>query len=339
MLLLTFDFITQCSSCPSVATTVTNVPYEGDAMKRKISWSLPAEGTSYSTSKISCCFDTECDTQESDGSASYGFDFNKLIFDSLSAAPKDRMAFFAKNNYTCTVTLCNGVRCTDPSSAAEIQCPSGELASPSQITGDPSSDGWFYIGNSKSVGTYVRTTAGQVFDFDVFVTSFTWNSSVVTSSAIKGSYTFGTGEAVIGLGLVVNEGNINPGNIGFKLDLTGEGPYKPATAVESPSDDGFGSFVCVVGNMLVDYTALDVYQSCPSKTIIDDPFPPKGNFYQDNNNNAFEFVFGAEELVTLGAAGVDFSNGWKVIIFGAENSSGLQQVDTIAFGLPYCNGN
>lgn len=305
-------------------------------MKREISWSVQSQGSAYSTSKITCCFGNECDTQENDATSSYGFDFNKLVLESTSATAASRMDLYAKNKYSCTVSLCNNAGCSASSSPATIRCPSQQFRVPTQLTGDPSSDGWFFIGNSDNLGSYVRNLKQN---FDIYVASFTWKSEITTSNFFRFSpeKQFTEGDPVIGIGFVLKSGTLATGDFGFKVDPTGENNYSPSSITTFPGD-GVGSFSsnCLAGNFLQNAVNFQYYSQCPTPSQESNTIK-FGNYYKKPDDTALEYVFNAASFDTL-TNFASFRSGWKVVEFLSK--AGISgDGDAIAFGLPYCNGN
>jgi len=274
------------------------------------------------------------------------------------------MTAFASNNFNCTVDYMVPPGTELTSEPATIACGldgAGALAAtnagPTQITGDPEADGFFKIGSSTQLGTYVRKTAGDsIAEFDLYVTSFIWSDSIspVSGGSLQDPSVFENGDLVIGVGLKSSVAN-DRANTGLKVDpFNALETYRPSTVVDVDSN-GMGSTgggQCAVGrfNLQVQNTKglYDVYKQCDptygerfdittatAEASLDPPvLLLPGNWFETDDDTGFEILFKPDDIATFQETVVpeSFEAGWKFVMYGYF--SGPLQTDAVGFGLP-----
>jgi hypothetical protein len=107
------------------------------------------------------------------------------------------------------------------------------------ISGDPSSDGWSYVGNSLATGTFIRNAGGGSTFFDVYSQSFIVdaNSSLITGAPGTGWL---AGDTIIGLGATLF--SYNGATIFAKFGSSAALFQPDSNGSASPAGDGKGSF-------------------------------------------------------------------------------------------------
>lgn len=244
LIILRYLFGTQCRACPSIPSEVANLPALANGMKRQIAWIQPNESSKLTFGQVTCCFDDTCHTYNSSTiSSEIDIDFSDFTLGENSTIDASLMEACSRNGYECTVIACNDFGCSNSSSAAQIVCPSNGFYTPSQITGDPEADGWFKIGDSGSLGTFVANLDGApgITNFGVYMTSFVWDENLEPQNVFKGFRNFRTGDPVIGIGFVVTN-RIDTKSFEFKFDTNGLGPFRPSTTTVLSHQDGVGDF-------------------------------------------------------------------------------------------------
>lgn len=115
-----------------------------------------------------------------------------------------------------------------------LLCGSGRAAI---VTGNPLADGWGLVGNSESLGIYVRGSGS--FDFDVY----TATQILTSGSTLYNGVDWLSGDTVIGLGGVLNPPNTNLTS-SIRIVAKWGGPTSTFTASTTtvPPGDGDGSF-------------------------------------------------------------------------------------------------
>lgn len=108
------------------------------------------------------------------------------------------------------------------------------------VSGDPVSDGWTYVGNSLSTGTFIRTVGGRSSNFDVYSHSFLVDagSSLITGFSGTGWL---AGDTIVGLGAVVSGLNTVGATIFAKFGSSGAIFQPDSNGSASPAGNGLGS--------------------------------------------------------------------------------------------------
>ena len=346
---------------------------ESEPLLRKVMWINETDTATFVSA--TCCLgtdpSTDCATNSTsscDGtSCSAEINFQTLVEGGVDdEAAIAKMTAFASNNFNCTVDYMVPPGTELTSEPATIACGldgAGALAAtnagPTQITGDPEADGFFKIGSTLQLGTYVRKTAGDsIAEFDLYVTSFIWSDSIspVSGGSLQDPSVFENGDLVIGVGLKSPVAN-NRGNTGLKVDpFNAPETYRPSTVVDVDSN-GMGSTKggeCAVGrfNLQVQTTTglYDVFEECPTPPpgtnlprfsfttatadeTIELPLLP-GNWFETDDDTGFEILFKPDDIATFQETVVpeSFEAGWKFVMYGYF--SGAFQTDAVGFGLP-----
>lgn len=348
---------------------------QGSPLLRKVMWMNDTTSPSAPATFVSatCCLgetpSTDCATSSASTcvgtSCSAEVNFESLVtgvVDDQTAI--DKMTDFASNNFACTMEYTTPTGTEVTSDPATIACGvdgvgalAATAAAPSQITGDPAADGFFNIGSSTQLGTYVRKTAGgSIAPFDLYVTSFIWSDSISTSNGTpQDPSVFEVGDLVIGVGLKSAVAN-DRGNTGLKVDpFKATATYRPSTVVDVVSN-GMGSNKggeCAIGrfNLQVQTTTglYDHFDSCPTPpvgtplprfsftTATADVTPSlpllPGNWFETVDETGFEILFKPEDIAAFqDTPGVSFEAGWKFVMYGYF--PGPLQTDAVGFGLP-----
>ncbi len=343
---------------------------ESEPLLRKVMWINETDTATFVSA--TCCLgtdpSTDCATNSTsscDGtSCSAEINFQTLVegvVDDEAAIAK--MTAFASNNFNCTVDYMVPPGTELTSEPATIACGldgAGALAAtnagPTQITGDPEADGFFKIGSSTQLGTYVRKTVGDsIAEFDLYVTSFIWSDSIspVSGGSLQEPSVFENGDLVIGVGLKSSVAN-DRANTGLKVDpFNALETYRPSTVVDVDSN-GMGSTgggQCAVGrfNLQVQNTKglYDVYKQCDptdgerldiTTATAEESLDPlvlllPGNWFETDDDTGFEILFKPDDIATFqDTTGVSFEAGWKFVMYGYFSSA--FQTDAVGFGLP-----
>lgn len=336
-------------------------PIQDEPLQRKVFWNSTGfpDGSKF---EVRCCFDVADDdsclvfTDIQEGE--YTVDFKQKILD----VGQSRMEKFSQGDYTCTVSLCLG-ECGQPTTA-NIKCGFGGFNSFSsseitQITGDPSNDGWFRVGNLdddsigaladiKSTGTYYGDKIPKV---DVYAAAFIVTDSITFDAASGEQGNFQTGDRVIGVGWVATDSWVtNTANLYFKLAPSSGNGWRPSTV--NSRTGGFNGEDSFSGSAKVSGQVQLQTQNSGFKAVTPFDFTLAGGdvvYKQYGSGNQAATV---EFLVKVDSLGTDdksfnrlFGNGWKMVgntadfryCSGGQCEGGTNDgVDTsmIAFSLP-----